>query len=120
MGRMRKNYLVNFDSYFLYFGWGVNWRLVKKVQGFTFINLGNTIMQFYPPEKRLNYMYDLEEEFSLRADCGLHIPFYKNLSYRVSVSYLAIYLYKKMELTFLSAGITYHFETPKWLIEFLK
>jgi hypothetical protein len=111
---------VNFNTYFLYFGWGIDWRLTNKLLFFTEINLGNTIMKFYPPKRTLEYIYDPEEEFSTRVACGLTIPFYKNLHYRVTVSYLVTYLNKKMELTFLSTGITYLFETPRWLIEFLK
>jgi hypothetical protein len=111
---------VNFTTYFLYFGWGVSCKLPCKFNGFSAIHLGNVMMQFHPGSKTPDVIYDPEDEFALRLSCGLSYPLHKNLYYKLNIHYHITYLNKRIELNILSTGVSYYFNTPKWLKEFLQ
>ena len=63
---------------------------------------------------------DMEEELAVRLNYEFSYPIYRDLFFQLHFKYKVIYICKKIELNFLSTGISYSFDMPKWLKEFLR
>lgn len=114
---------VPFETIYIYFGWGKEFKINHKIRCIPAIHLGNVIMLFERPANRPDipsYIYDMEQELGIRLQFEASYCLYKNLRYIMNFNYNIIYLNRKIELNFLSAGLSYTFTMPEWLRGFIR
>ena len=62
----------------------------------------------------------LESELAVGATTRFDYQLSNSWSIQVGAAYIYVYTYKSLELVMIKAGISYTFDTPPWLREFLK
>ena len=108
------DYLVSF----LYIGWGVKIPLISQLDWFNGIRLGSYQMRF--DDTDINPTQRVESELGIGFDSGLNLKMSSNWRCQMGVGYIVVFTYKKLELLNFSVGISYTFNAPAWLTEFLK
>ena len=112
-----KNSVSDFFIAYIYAGWDFKLLLFSRLNWYNGVSIGNNQMRF--EDEDFSGFKD-ESEFGITYDSRLNFPVYKKLSINLSVSRLLIFTHKRIKLTFVAAGISYSFITPKWLQEFMK
>ncbi len=108
----------DFTSEYTYFGWGDVIPLSRvfdlsagiRVGTFRFVFEGENI------EKHRRF----ESEFCAAIVAGVESKLYSAWSFELSASYVRIYTAKRIDMFYLSGGVSRTFSTPDWMREFLK
>jgi hypothetical protein len=114
----KDNDIPEFLTRYFYLGWGKELPLPLKINWFNGFRVGSYQMIFDDDE--INETQIMESELGAGLSSRLSYPVYKKLMVGISVSYIAVFTYKKVELTFISVGADYTFTTPKWIKDILE
>ena len=114
----KSHQIPNYNSVYFSLGYGKEWTLPLGIYWFNCVKIGNYLMifeygEFGDPSKT-------ESEFSSGLMSRMSYQIHKKLRINISTSYMVIYTYKRIELTFISLGTSYSIKTPKWIQDFLK
>jgi hypothetical protein len=106
-----------FSSWFIYAGWGVEFKTFKVLKLYSGLNIGSFQMNFKDEdiEPGLRSESELGIEFMVR----LSFQILKNTNLNIEGSYLRIFTNQKINLLYVSAGFDYSFNSPDWLRDFL-
>jgi hypothetical protein len=107
-----------YEAYFPYLAWGFQVPDSSLLAWINSIKVGNYLMQFGDYET--NETKTDESELGLMVSTGLSFILYKRIRINVSLDYFRVYTRYPIELTYLSAGLSYGFNTPQWFRNFLK
>ena len=107
-----------YSAYFPYAGWGLSLPVFKFLSWNNSIRIGNYLMLFGDYES--NETKKDESELGLNTTTGFGLSINKNFNVHISLKYFRIYTKRAIELTYLSAGLSYRYDTPAWLRNFLK
>jgi len=109
--------IPEFSSWFVYAGWGVEFKTLRLLKLYTGLNIGSFQMDFEDEdiEEGLVSESELGIEFMVR----LSFQILKNANLNIEGSYLRIFTNIKIDLLYVSAGIDYSFSSPDWLKDFL-
>ena len=108
----------NFSSNYYFVGWGKDFNIVNRVTLFAGFRVGGFAMSF-ADDSLTAYQKD-ETELAAGINTKLNFQILSNIFFNVSAEYSAVFTHKRIELFLLAAGISYKFETPSWMKEFLK
>lgn len=108
----------NFSSYFIYLGWGYEFKLPYDCSFYAGIKVGGYRMSVHDDSLSDELKFENELAAGLRTYLAFNI--YADCSLNLGADYTKVYIYKKIELFVLSAGISYSFQSPEWLKDFLK
>lgn len=109
--------IPEFFSWFIYLGWGIDFKILKDLRIHNGVNLGSFQMNFEDEETEqgLRNESELGLEYSLR----ISYPTFDKLNINVEVNFLKIFTNQNINLWYISAGAGYSFDTPKWIKDFL-
>lgn len=113
----KTNQIPNYQSVYIYLGYGKEWVLPFRFYWFNGFKFGNYFMIF--EETKLGNPAKTESEFCADLMFCISYPIRKKLRISASSSYMVIYTHKRIELTFISFGTSYIIKTPKWIYDFL-
>ena len=110
--------IPEFFSWFVYGGWGIEFRTLKLLRLYSGLNIGSFQMNFEKEdvEQGLKSESELGIEFMVR----LSFQIFKNANLNIEGSYLRIFTNKKINLYYASAGFDYSLNAPDWLKDLLK
>ena len=114
----RNEQLPDYLSVNSFIGWGYQTKLSSKFGWYLGFRLGNYYMNF--DDDAIAVELKTESEFAVGLKSRIHFMFNKNMSLQLSGLYTTIYTNKRIELSFISVGISKKFVTPLWLRKFLK
>ena len=109
--------IPEFFSWYIYAGWGVEFKTLKVLKLYSGLNISSFQMNFK----------DEDIEPGLRSESELGIEFMvrfsfeilKNTNLNIEGSYLQVFTNQKINLFYVSAGIDFLLNTPDWLRDFL-
>ncbi len=110
----------DFNSLFGYLQWDSRTRSFSNVYARGGVRIGLFQMRFAENNFDLSEGLIVEREFAVGASLGLNYNLYKHWRLSIGSSYVSILTEKKIELLFLSFGISRTFPAPQWLKNFLK
>ncbi len=110
----------DFNSLFGYLQWDARTRSFKNLSANGGVRIGLFQMRFAENNFDLSEGLIVEREFAIGASLGLNYNLYKQWRLNIAGSYVSILTDKKIELLFLSFGISRTFPAPQWLKNFLK
>jgi hypothetical protein len=112
----------NFECVSTTLKWGKRYSMPDGVRWFTGIGIG--LYAFLPGNPTWSVPYKVahftETELCGNLNTHLSYPIYENWTMRFEVSYNRIFTYKPIDLVYFSTGISYSFDTPKWMQVFLE
>lgn len=108
----------SFDSYYAYLGWGSSLNLFRNMHWFNALQAGNYYMVFDDPN--INVTQRQESELGIAMHSAMSLRLYKQLYGYGAVHYLKVFTHTRLELTYLSIGVSFVLKTPDWLIGVLK
>lgn len=112
----RQGGISDFNSIFIYLGWGYRLSLPGQLAFITGFSIGSDLMIFERAEGYQKHESELAGSLDLRLSYLIRDRWAVNLSSRYQVIYTA----RPIRLAFLSAGASYLFATPEWLRIFLE
>ncbi|RKX22614.1 MAG: hypothetical protein DRP51_02125 [Candidatus Zixiibacteriota bacterium] len=115
--KARKIEQPDFVAVNMYIGWGLDYKILSKLDIYSGFQVSNYYMNF--DDDKIDVNLKSESEFSFGLKTGLKYNIGKSLFVDVSGYYQVIYTYHRIELLYISVGLGKTFETPKWLREFL-
>jgi len=107
--------IPEFPSWFVYVGWGMEFKALRLLRFYSGLNIGSFQMNFEDINPGLRSESELGIEFMVR----LSFQILKNANLNIEGSYLRIFTNIKIDLLYVSAGIDYSFSSPDWLKDFL-
>lgn len=110
--------LLSFSTAFLYLGWGYEWRLPLDVRWFAGVQAGGSHMDTEDPN--LPEEGQKESEIGVGLQTRFDYPLGRGWSVLVTGDYRRIYTHKRINYLFIGGGVSYTFESPNWLREFLE
>ena len=110
--------VLSFSTVFLYLGWGYEWRFPFGVEWFAGFQAGGFHMDTDDPD--LVKEVRTESEIGLGLQTRLGYPLSRGWSILVAGDYRRIYTHKRIDYLFIGCGVSYTFESPGWLREFLE
>ena len=113
----KKSGISNFQIAYVYAGWDFKLLLFSRIGWYNGVSIGNNRMDFDDEDYG---GFEDESEFGITYDSRLCFPINKNLFVNLSGCRLLIFTHKRIRLTFLSAGFSYSFTSPRWIQEFMK
>lgn len=109
--------LTDYQSLFMYAGWGLSWALPYNLKSFTGFSIGSDQMWF-ETENRPGSKHESEFGLALSARLGASLP--GRWAVTAGGSYTEIFTHNRIRLVFVSVGVSRTFDLPGWLREFLK
>lgn len=117
----------DFQSTYLYLGWGYSFDLSERFSTGPVLRFGNTFYKFdeaklYPsPNSDWAYNFDTREsEFSYEVLLRSEYQILQRWKAHAEISYNRTLTYHPVQLTFLTVGFSYSFDTPSWFQNVLK
>lgn len=107
----------DFLSAYIYIGWGLENKIFPGGQLYSGFQLGNYYMNF--DDNNIDINLKSESELGLAVKSGLKYSIGRNLYLNISGKYLIVYTFHRIELSYLSVGLSQSFDMPNWLEEFL-
>jgi hypothetical protein len=107
----------DFSSYFFFLGWGKEFKLPLNCSVYAGLKFGGFHMSIH--DDSLTSELSHETELAGGISSYLSIGLINSLSLTFGADYTKVYIYKKIELFLLSAGLSYTFQSPVWLKEIL-
>jgi len=109
--------IPEFISWFVYGGWGMEFKLLRLLRLYSGLNIGSFQMKFEDEdiEPGLRSENELGIEFMVRFSFEI----LKNTNLNIEGSYLQVFTNQKINLFYVSAGIDFLLNTPDWLRDFL-
>jgi len=109
--------IPEFFSWYIYAGWGVEFKTLKVLKLYSGLNISSFQMNFKDEdiEPGLRSESELGIEFMVR----LSFQILKNANLNIEGSYFRIFTNQKINLLYVSAGFDYSFNSPDWLRDFL-
>ena len=114
----RSSYQPDFLSLYIFVGWGLGLRLSPGIQWYNGLQLGSYQMAF--DDSDIDESQALESELGVGLNTRFDVNLMNSWSFQAGAVYLHVYTKKPLELIMLTAGVSYTFDTPEWLKEFLK
>ncbi len=114
----RSEYQPDFLSVFIFIGWGADIDLYRKLSWYNGIQIGSYQMSF--DDSDIHESQALESELGVGFNTRFEFRWSKSWSVQTGAAYMYIYTKKPIELFMITAGLSYTFDTPIWLTEFLK
>ncbi|RJP62260.1 MAG: hypothetical protein C4539_18790 [Ignavibacteriales bacterium] len=108
----------DFNSYFIFMGWGKKVNLPLKLFFFSTIKAGSFVMNFNLDS--LGSTQKIESELGLGFKAGLGTHLFSPVQAFAGVEALQVFTRHKISFILFSAGLTYSFATPVWLKDFLE
>ncbi len=108
----------DFNSYFLFLGWGKKVNLPLKLFFFSSVKTGSFIMTFNVDS--LSSTQQAESELGLSLKAGLGINLFSSFQAYAGIEAFRVFTRHKMSFILFSGGLTYTFATPVWLKDFLE
>ncbi len=106
----------NFNAHFIFIGWGMNRSLPGGLSVTGGIQTGSVLMTFRGVPSYAGH----ESELGTALYAALRYRPRQHWSARISWLRQRIYTRIPIYLTYVSVGLGYTFETPKWLCDFLQ
>lgn len=117
----------DFHSTFIYLGWGYTFDLFKRLSAGPALRFGNTLFQYdeaklYPsPGGEWAYNFDTSEsEFSYELLLRSEYKFVRQWKVHAEISYNRTLTYHPIQLSFVTVGFSYSFDTPAWFQKVFK
>jgi len=107
-----------FLSFYYYLGWGETLKFLGPVTWYNGLRIGNYNMNF--DDSNINETQRSESELCVGLQSKIRYSIFSNFEVELSAIYLKVFTYKRVELAFISAGLTYGFSTPQWIREILE
>lgn len=112
--------IPDFDSFLCYMQWGKELKLPHRLTLFGGVRLGISTMLFGE-----NYLYTgsgtvTESEFTGGVNSQIAYQLHDDWRINLAANYFGIFTRKRIRLFFLSLGISLTFNSPKWLVNFIK
>jgi hypothetical protein len=114
----KSEFQPDFFSLFIFIGWGPGLEISGKVRWYNGIKIGS--FQMYFDDSDIHESQALESELGVGFNTRFDYILTKSWSIQVGADYLYVYTYKPLELFMINAGLSYTFDSPGWLKEFLK
>ncbi|MGD2216900.1 MAG: hypothetical protein PVJ64_09090, partial [Gemmatimonadales bacterium] len=105
----------DFDSFFLFLGWGYDWSMTSRLSWYNGLRLGSMLMGFDAQPRGLS-----EQEFGTGLGSRLRYEIAAGWSLDLSARYRVVFTHERLRLFFIAGGIGRSFKTPRWLKEFLQ
>ena len=113
----KEPYYHDFSTFFYFLGWGEELKLPLNCSFYTGIKFGGFGMAFHDDSLTI-YQKD-ETEFAAGINSYFAFMVFKNFQLVFGADYTKVYTHKKIELFLLSGGLSYAFQTPRWLKDIL-
>ncbi len=117
----------DFQSTFIYLGWAYTFDLFKRLSAGPALRFGNTLFQYdeaklYPsPGGEWAYNFDTSEsEFSYEILFRSEYKIVRQWKAHAEISYNRTLTYHPMQLSFVTVGFSYSFDTPAWFQKVFK
>ncbi|MBN1637860.1 MAG: hypothetical protein JW866_02760 [Ignavibacteriales bacterium] len=108
------NYLVAFLD------WGEEFELPLNFKISPYGKFGMAQMDFISPEMFVHEGFLIERELLLGFGVELSHKLFDEWYIFSKIDYQKVYFYPSFELTYFQIGISHKFESPNWLMEFMK
>lgn len=108
----------DFLSNYLFVGWGAEIEIISFLTWWNKFRIGNYQMHF--DDEDINITQRTESELSIGLNSSLVLKIDDAWKLNLDFTYLKVFTAKRMELSFLGAGLSYEFETPEWIRDFMK
>jgi hypothetical protein len=105
----------DFDSFFLFLGWGYDWSMTPRLSWYNGLRLGSMLLKFDTPRGGLD-----EQEFGIGLGSRLRYGIAGGWSIDLSARYRVVFTHERLRLFFVAGGISRSFKTPRCLKEFLE
>ena len=109
---------IDFISQYYFVQWGFNLPIIDRFDWHNGLRIGSYRMDF--DDDQINVTQQTESELAVGVTSVVILKISTTWRIRGSVDYIKVYTKKHLELTFVSAGFCFEFDTPAWLKEFLK
>ncbi len=109
--------IPEFFSWFVYGGWGMEFRTHRFLGIYGGLSIGSFQMNF--KDEDIEPGLQSESELGIEFMARLSFQILKNANLNIEGSYLRIFTNKKINLFYASAGFDYSFNSPDWLRDFL-
>ncbi len=116
--KSRKNEQPDFNSYFIFLGWGKRVNLPLKTFFYSSIKAGSFVMNFNLDS--LGSTQKIESELGLSLKGGIGINLFSPLQAYAGIEALHVFTRHKLSFVLFSAGLSYTITTPVWLKDFLE
>jgi hypothetical protein len=111
----KDEYHPNFESYYINFGWSENLDLVSGISLNAGAKIGSFMMSFQ--DDTLNAFRSSESEIGAAAEVGLSFGLSSALDFNISADFLTVFTSRRIKLFNIHAGLSYAFNSPKWMRE---
>jgi len=104
-----------FLSFYYYLAWGESLSFPKHFSWYNGSRIGSYNMKF--DDTKINETQRSESELCFGLQSKISYLILCDFEVELSAIYLKVFTYKRVELAFISAGLSYHFSTPLWIRE---
>ncbi|RKX21430.1 MAG: hypothetical protein DRP35_04310 [Candidatus Zixiibacteriota bacterium] len=108
----------DYNSIYSFVGFGFNYKINNSFSNYIGLRMGDYYMDFDDPD--IHPELKSEHEFYLGAITSVQYSLNKRYAFNLSLEHYKIFTYKRIYLWFVSVGVAYSFDSPKWLKEFLQ
>jgi hypothetical protein len=105
-------------SSYIFLGWGIQLEMSSWLNWYNGLRVGVYVMDF--DDEDINRTQQRESELGLGLSSEFTIRITQKWRARIGLGYMNIYTNPHLELTMISLGVTYTFDSPNWLQDFLK
>ena len=114
--RARHNQVPDFQTQYIFIGWGLRKSLISNLSVFGGVRLGNQLMTFAGTRRYARH----ESELGTEASLGLAIKILPHWTLRATVRRQRIHTQVPIIFDFGSISVSRRLPTPDWLRDFLK
>ena len=107
-----------FMSIYIFAGWGINISFGPDLRWYNGLRIGTYQMSF--DDSEIHPTQVLESELGTGLSTRIDIGIYRRLNFHLGADYIVIFTHKKLEFAIVKTGISYTFDSPGWLKEFMK
>ena len=108
----------DFLSVYIFVGWGFGLRLSPEIRWYNGLQIGSYQMHF--DDSDIHESQALESELGVGLNTRFDFSLTNSWSVQTGAVYLHVYTKKPLVFIMITAGLSYTFEAPDWLREFMK